>query len=198
MDKEIIEKILGEIIAKDEQLGESSGGSEHLSNTTFAIDDIKISEMEEDVFYITYCYSIYIETEFTYYPDNPPYEYSYQKTIQLDSDYKLIGQGEKVAFGRDVNENWLKIQSEINSYLLHILSRIEWYYGDNRAPFVYPPTYEFLNLPFAEEYKCILKGDEGYDDTEFVFKACKAEQLVIRVKENLSQFIDLDFMKDVE
>ena len=88
----IREKIEG-LIAKDHKLGASSGGSGHLGHTSFILDNLEISENEER-FDVSYVYTVFIETEFTYYPDNPPYETQYRKKLMLDGELNVLSEEE--------------------------------------------------------------------------------------------------------
>ena len=69
-----IEDLVKQRIEADEKLGDQAGGSGHLSHVSYRIDSIKSKEIEGNKLEITYTYTLLIESEFTYYPDNPPYE----------------------------------------------------------------------------------------------------------------------------
>jgi hypothetical protein len=89
-----IREIIKEKINQDEDLGDQVGGSGHLGNVSYEIDSI--SEPEEvktdtgDGWKISYVYSLIVVTEFTYYPDNPPREFSYRKTVIIDDMGTII------------------------------------------------------------------------------------------------------------
>ncbi len=53
-------------------------------------------------------------------------------------------------------KEWEKVQREIVRYVEITLLKIEWYYGDNRAPFEYPPQFAIEK----EQYVCSLKEDD--------------------------------------
>ncbi len=96
-------KIKDIIIAKitqDEDLGDQVGGSGHLGYISYIIDSIHKPERvqiddDDDGWKITYTYTLVVETEFTYYPDNPPREYKYKKTIIIDDNGKIISESPK-------------------------------------------------------------------------------------------------------
>lgn len=80
-----IEEISKKYIESIESLGEKTGGSGHKGYKSLEIDSIKhetIISADKSIKYQIYVdYRIIIETEFTYYPDNPPYEYSKSVTF---------------------------------------------------------------------------------------------------------------------
>ncbi|MHA1717069.1 MAG: hypothetical protein ACTSXP_15600 [Promethearchaeota archaeon] len=93
--KEIVEAK----IRVDEVLGEQVGGSGHSGYISFNIEKInepkQVKGGDRADWEITYQYRIIIETEFTYYPDNPPYEYLYEKSIIVNDDGKVIEESKK-------------------------------------------------------------------------------------------------------
>ena len=91
-----LKDIVDKQISKDEKLGDQAGGSGHMSYVSYSIDEIKKPEKAKidgkDCWKIEYHYTLTVETEFTYYPDNPPYTYKYGKTIFVDGDGNLISE----------------------------------------------------------------------------------------------------------
>lgn len=81
LSKEEIENIVRKQIESDEKTGMQTGGSGHSSFVTYKIDDIKTRALKNNKLEIEYRYTIFVETEFTYYPDNPPHEYQHSKKI---------------------------------------------------------------------------------------------------------------------
>ncbi len=81
-------------IKKNEKLGYQVGGSGHMGDVAFEIEEV--STPEETVFEgskcweINYKYILVVTTEFTIYPDNPPYEYFYSKKIIIDEAGNII------------------------------------------------------------------------------------------------------------
>ena len=98
--KEIVEAK----IKRDEDLGERAGGSGHLGFVSFellGIQDPKTIVLKDvECCEITYTYVIIVETEFTYYPDNPPYEHKYQKTIVIDPSGNIVEETPKEEMSR--------------------------------------------------------------------------------------------------
>ena len=85
--KEIIQNLIDNI----ENVGEHIGGSGHLGNISTKI--IQISPpiaIEEGKWQISYKYAVFLVTEFTYYPDNPPHESHYAQAIIVDNFGKII------------------------------------------------------------------------------------------------------------
>ena len=83
ISKEDAQEIVRKKIEKDEKIGCGGSKSGHKSNVSYQIDDIKMKSLKDNTTQIHYSYTLYIETEFTYYPDNPPYEY-HQCTLGAD------------------------------------------------------------------------------------------------------------------
>jgi hypothetical protein len=83
-------------IEKEHSIGESAGGSGHLGYTSIKglmIDGIQQLAVKGDGGWkITYRYRLVTETEFTCYPDNPPYESSYAREIVVDKKGEVIEQ----------------------------------------------------------------------------------------------------------
>ncbi|MHA1974008.1 MAG: hypothetical protein ACTSW1_13500 [Candidatus Hodarchaeales archaeon] len=94
LPKSKIENIVTRVITRDEKLGRKSGGSGHSSYVSFVLNTLgkpkKIQQHGQELLKISYTYTIIIETEFTHYPDNPPQEYKYQKSILIDYNGRLI------------------------------------------------------------------------------------------------------------
>lgn len=90
LSKDTIRNIVSNQIEKDESLGEGVGGSGHLGYVDFQIDSIDEPRKVPEGWEITYRYTISITTEFTIYPDNPPQETGYQKTILVDEKGEVV------------------------------------------------------------------------------------------------------------
>lgn len=90
IEEENLKEKLTNYISELEKIGENRGGSGHLGYKSLEIKNI--SEMKEnkqiyeELFVILVEYRIIIETEFTYYPDNPPYEYEKHLKIYIDNN----------------------------------------------------------------------------------------------------------------
>ena len=89
-----LREIIEAKICKDEDLGDQVGGSGHLGHVSYEIDSIsKPERVQTDTsvgWKVSYAYSLVVVTEFTYYPDNPPREYRYRKTVIIDDKGKVI------------------------------------------------------------------------------------------------------------
>lgn len=110
LTKDLVKRIVNAQIKKDEKLGQQVGGSGHSGYISYTINQIKepisVQYEEKTVWKITYTYIINIETEFTYYPDNPPTEYKFLKSILVDNNGEIIKDYEKRSVGgtRDIFE----------------------------------------------------------------------------------------------
>ena len=94
LPKSKIEKIVTRVITHDEKLGNNVGGSGHRGYISFVINTLgnptKKQYKGKVAWELTYIYTITIETEFTYYPDNPPHEYKYQKTLIINQNGRVL------------------------------------------------------------------------------------------------------------
>ena len=90
-EKEILEFINQKITA-DEKLGDQVGGSGHMGFVSYKINHFKTRKISPQQFEITYSYTLYVETEFTYYPDNPPMEYPHERKIVVNRDREIVGE----------------------------------------------------------------------------------------------------------
>ncbi len=86
LTEEKIREIVEAEIQKNEKLGDQGGGSGHISHVSFRIDDINSRSPDSNRIEISYSYTLMTETEFTYYPDNPPYETSCSAIIIVNSN----------------------------------------------------------------------------------------------------------------
>ncbi|PLW92507.1 MAG: hypothetical protein C0592_10445 [Marinilabiliales bacterium] len=102
--EEILQIILG-IIEKQEGAGTHSGGSGHLSGLGIKIDKLNIKNDEGNIF-AEVEYRVIIESEFTYYPDNPPKEYRYQKSFLLSETGKLLSETDKQYLGGNADNEF--------------------------------------------------------------------------------------------
>ncbi|GAB4294773.1 MAG: hypothetical protein Kow0068_19580 [Marinilabiliales bacterium] len=87
-----------------ENAGENTGGSSHKSFTTITIDDINIIKETSLEKLIECQYTVIIETEFTYYPDNHPNETTYKIVIKL-TDNKIFVESDKIVIKSNQNFN---------------------------------------------------------------------------------------------
>ncbi|MBU1099110.1 MAG: hypothetical protein KKA84_01810 [Bacteroidetes bacterium] len=197
--EEEIEAIVKSKIERDEKLGEQSGGSGHFGYVSYKLNEIKTNVLPGDQLQIDYHYTTYIETEFTYEPDNPAYEYPHHISIIVNGEKEIIG--EKEVFEESENtqylytdQDWEKAKMDVMNYVESFLAKIEWRYGDNRAPIKYPPElYELVSDEFEMEYGCMIEMDLG-EDEKIYFKSGNPFELLNQIK---AQFAKL-FPSDVE
>ena len=75
--KESIKEIIESYIEKTENLGDQTGGSGHMGFVSYNLVEYNSQELPGKKVEIIFKYVISVETEFTYYPDNPPMETEY-------------------------------------------------------------------------------------------------------------------------
>jgi hypothetical protein len=85
LTEEKIKEIVEAWIQNTGKLGSYSGGSGHLSHVTFRIDSVSSRILDNSTSEISFFYTLLTETEFTCYPDNPPYETPCLATIIVDT-----------------------------------------------------------------------------------------------------------------
>jgi len=90
MTKEEVEAIVRKHIEDIEKLGEYGSTNGHMSSTTYELDTISFDEYEDGCIHINYSYITFVETEFTYYPDNPPHEYPHVRMMVINKDRQII------------------------------------------------------------------------------------------------------------
>lgn len=195
LTKNEILEIINQKIQADEKLGDQSGGSGHLSYRSYSIDDFTANEISSELLKIKYRYKIFIETEFTYYPDNPPQEYNYEKVITVNNKKEIVSENKTTEYSTGISnipyEEWESVKIKIEEYLEKLLIKIEWKYGDCRAPFVYPPTFKIVKLDNdSVEYRCIIKYDLGENEL-MIFKSEDASNLLPQVIEKLAGMFPL-------
>lgn len=84
--KEEIEKIVRKQIEADQKIGIQAGGSGHSAFVTYQINEIKSKPINKNQLEIEYSYTLFVESEFTYYPDNLPQEYPHSKKIIIQDE----------------------------------------------------------------------------------------------------------------
>ncbi len=85
-----IREIINHKIESDELTGYQGGGSSHLAYKTCRMNSFEASRISLREIEIIYQYTVYVETEFTYFPDNPPAEYQHKKIIIVNSKGEVI------------------------------------------------------------------------------------------------------------
>ena len=84
LTKEDLIKIICSKIESDENLGDHSGGSGHLSYKEYSLNDFSVTEKTGNTLSIKYFYTISITNEFTIYPENPPAEFKKESEIIIN------------------------------------------------------------------------------------------------------------------
>jgi hypothetical protein len=90
-DPDAVLETVTALIARTEQTGEATGGSGHLSHVSFG--NVRVTAIEpagEGRWRVGFSYAIYVETEFTYWPDNPPHEYPKEGEVLVDDKGREI------------------------------------------------------------------------------------------------------------
>ncbi|MHA1480664.1 MAG: hypothetical protein ACTSQZ_04510 [Candidatus Thorarchaeota archaeon] len=70
-------------LKKHHNVGESAGGSGHLGSVSWGLQDIELTQSKDRII-ADVEYEISVETEFTYYPDNPPKFTKYKRKFEFD------------------------------------------------------------------------------------------------------------------
>jgi len=93
--KEQLNNIVRNKIESDEVLGDRAGGSGHMSNVSYDVDKIDNPVKIKKGWKIFYEYTTSVITEFTIWPDNPPYESRHSKYIIVNDSGEIIGESDK-------------------------------------------------------------------------------------------------------
>ena len=83
--------------------------------------------------------------------------------------------------------DWETAKRQITSYLEEYLFKIEWYYGEGRAPFCYPPVLEVEKEGNKLYYTCTLHLDYSDTDEKLIIRAREPFELQDRVKETVNR-----------
>lgn len=198
-DKQIV-TIIKEIITREENQGTHAGGSGHLADIGFRIDHLEIIRSEKEFVRINFFYTVTISTEFTIYPDNPPYEYRKKNFAVINYDGEIIERGNKNYYSLNelpANIHWQFIQNDINQNIEKILSRIEWHYGDCRAPFEYPPEYsEYVNNK-TTVYRCCL-NTYGKPEDNIIIEDYDPDKVLSKLTVILKERYNFNINNDLE
>lgn len=89
--EEELRAIIDSHIGGRERLGDQAGGSGHLGHVSYVLGEIGDPVRGEGgVWEIPYSYTVFVETEFTYYPDNPPQEYRREAVARVDDEGRIL------------------------------------------------------------------------------------------------------------
>lgn len=84
---------------------------------------------------------------------------------------------------RAPSDQWEAAQQEVLQFLAEVFHRIEWYYGENRAPFKYPPTFSITKEHGGVSfYQCAIETDSGEPAETIVCSSDAPGQLLNEVK----------------
>ena len=89
LSEEKIRDILIRRIEADEKPGEQAGGSGHLAYKSYRLDGFEIKKLDNARLEVKYRYTVFIESEFTVLPDNPPHEYHHAKVVVMDGEGRI-------------------------------------------------------------------------------------------------------------
>lgn len=181
---EEVENIVKSYIEQVEKIGYQSGGSGHMGFVSYDLREFNFVEISEEQIKITFKYIVIVETEFTYYPDNPSQETEYEKEIIINNKKEIISErtlsGKGSWNGDDLlDPTWLTNQTKILDFIEKLLAKIEWQYGDNRAPFKYPP--EFIEE--TGKFKCIVTLED--DGGKLIYESENSEELASKMIDDL-------------
>ena len=97
----------------------------------------------------------------------------------------------------EIGPTWEEINKEIDEYIVKYFFKIEWYYGDNRAPFAYPAKlYIKKKETAAPVYVCeLVMEDPGAEN--IIIEEKTPALLFIKVKETINSTFT-SFEDDVE
>ncbi len=88
--QEQLTEIVRRHIESQEKLGYQAGGSDHSAYVSYEIRKIETFPLDARKVRIRYEYVLFVETEFTYYPDNPPMEYEKSQEIIVDEKGQIV------------------------------------------------------------------------------------------------------------
>lgn len=89
-------------------------------------------------------------------------------------------------------DKWEDAIEVINKFICEILFRIEWKYGNCRAPFVFPPKYEAAEIDGVMNFSCSIKL-EFSDDEQLNYSAVNPSllpQIIIDDLRNRFSFVE--------
>ena len=88
--KHQIENIIKRYIKSNHKTGDRAGGSGHMGHVSFTTDEFNFKKLDNGNTEVKFKYTIVTDTEFTYYPDNPPGEEHYESNFLLDRNFSII------------------------------------------------------------------------------------------------------------
>jgi len=88
--KHKIENIIMRYIGSNHTLGDRAGGSGHMGHVSCTLDEFNFKELGDGNTEVNFKYTLVTETEFTYYPDNPPQDEKFKKKLLLNRELNII------------------------------------------------------------------------------------------------------------
>jgi len=86
------------------------------------------------------------------------------------------------------SKNWDEARKRVLEILTEILLKIEWHYGDNRAPFRFPPNFGVNTGPDGSTiYQCVIETDLGEPEERIILSAGSPESLPDIVRMSISE-----------
>ncbi|NQU88779.1 MAG: hypothetical protein HQ541_23800 [Mariniphaga sp.] len=173
-------------IETDHKIGNQSGRSGHMSYVSYILHDLKIHTAKNENKQITYWYTIYVETEFTYEPDNPPYKYNYCKMFTLTENKDII-ENPYSNIENTVSQKWIETKKQITEMIKNALDKVEWGYGNNRTPIKFPPRFIELTQTTSDQYLCLIESGLNENKLPIIIESNTIEGLYSNVLDALKK-----------
>ncbi|MBN2775977.1 MAG: hypothetical protein JXR31_17105 [Prolixibacteraceae bacterium] len=154
-----VNQIVKKQIETEHRLGEQAGGSGHLSYVSYRLGNLKIEIKAKREKLVTYWYTLFIESEFTVEPDNPPYEYNYCRSFKIVDRVQITEPVECKSGTADIPE-WARAKQEIGNRLKTRYDS-EWDNGIRPLSFDLPPQFIELIQKNSDFYICLLNVGDG-------------------------------------
>jgi len=183
--QELIEFVEAKI-EKDHKMGHQAGGSGHMGYVIYTLRDLRICPGKDGGKQITYWYTIFVETEFTYEPDNPPYEYNYCKKITVTENNTVIDESCTME-DCVIPEEWAAAKRKVIAMLRDKLLKSGREDGRSRVPVKFPPLFIEWRGSKSNYYICVLEPDRNKTESPIVVKSGHPEKLPSCVSEILKE-----------
>ncbi|MCB9235483.1 MAG: hypothetical protein H6581_27755 [Bacteroidia bacterium] len=92
LSKSRIEEVVREWIHLKEETSHQTPAHGHPTEKSYTLKHIHIPEETPRGWKVKFDYSLYVTTEFTVYPDHPPYEYPCIGELELDQDGFIVAE----------------------------------------------------------------------------------------------------------
>lgn len=104
--KTIIE-IIRNWLETDECAEAKAGGSGHLSDIGIYIEKLVTKLDKNQMIFVEVEYKVIVDSEFTYYPDNPPKGYKYYKSFLINELGDILSETDKKYLGGSFDDEFL-------------------------------------------------------------------------------------------